>query len=69
MVDAVVVVQASKLGYEFFSDSDKLYWYRKNDYNSGPFHTLDDAAHTAISEWEINEAYKFWRNKDAVDQA
>ena len=66
MTDTVTVLAVARLGYDFHKDDEtQTWWFSKSGHVSGPFKSLDDAAYEALAEHEINEAYKFWRGKDA----
>ena len=66
MCDAYTLAQVARLGYTFNHDHEKdTWWYKKDAGFVGPYKSLDDAAYDALADYEINEAYKFWRGKDA----
>ena len=65
MTDALPIIEATKLGYELYSDESNLAWYKYGNLHVGPYNTLEDAAYDAISEHETNEAYKLWKSRDA----
>ena len=68
MCDAQTLAQVVRLGYTFDHDPETdTWWYRKAHMVTGPYKSMDDAAYDALAEHEINEAYAFWRAKDAQD--
>lgn len=66
MVDTVTLARVVRLGYTFDHDYDTdTWWYRKDTHLHGPYRSMDEAAYDALAEHEMNEAYNFWRTKDA----
>lgn len=62
MCDAHTVLQAARAGYNFHKDDETdTWWYHTNTKLIGPFKSITDAAHDAVADYEINEAYKFWK--------
>lgn len=65
MCDAHTVLQAMRTGYSFRKDdATDSWWYYMDTKSEGPFKSITDAAHEAIADHEINEAYKFWKGKN-----
>jgi hypothetical protein len=58
MTDAVPILEAFKLGYVITSDEHLDAWYLKDDRKVGPYKRLEDAAYAALSEYEVEEAFR-----------
>lgn len=62
MVDAAALIKAARLGYEFTCDEKGDHYYRKCDdreQSFGPFKNRDDAAYSAIGQYETQLAFGF----------
>ena len=71
MVDGITLLRAARLGYEFVSDEDENYWYRKEgdkENQFGPYKNMDEAAIAAISQYETQLAFSFLDKFDGVQQ-
>jgi hypothetical protein len=56
-MDAIPLLNATRLGYEIISDNQDCNWYRKDGQMKGPFKTLEDASYAAISDYETQLAF------------
>lgn len=55
MTDAVMIIKAARLGYQFSVDEGGHHWWLLGSKAEGPFETLDDAAYAAVAHHEIGE--------------
>lgn len=58
MTDAVPILEAFRLGYVITSDEKLDAWFLKDGRRAGPYKRLEDAAYAAISEHEVEEAFR-----------
>ena len=60
MVDAVALLKAARMGYEFETDEMDNHWYRMGEQGPmhGPFRNIDEAAYAAIGQYETQLAFE-----------
>ena len=58
MTDAAPIIEAFKLGYVITRDEQLDAWYLKDGRKVGPYKRLEDAAYAAISEHDVEEAFR-----------
>lgn len=69
MVDGITLLRAARLGFEFVSDENDNYWYRKEgdkENQFGPYNSMDSAAHAAINQYENQLAFSFLEKYNGV---
>lgn len=50
MVDAVAILKALRLNYDFVHDDEGMVWHRRGNRIEGPFMNLDSAAYAALDD-------------------
>lgn len=58
MTDAAPILEAFRLGYVITSDDKLNAWFLRDGRKVGPYKRLEDAAYAAISENEVEEAFR-----------
>lgn len=55
MVDAVAILRALRLDYDFVHDDEGMVWHRKGNRIEGPFMNLDSAAYAALDDHQYGQ--------------